>query len=259
LNLILKIYNKTKNSWLPILAGLVFFIFWEFIVISFKVPKYILPPFSDVIEELITKFPIIIDHTLYTAKEIFIGYIISCAIAIPLSIIIAFSNFLRKTLYPAAVTLEMIPKIAFAPIFVVWLGFQFASKMVVVFLVCFFPIIINSIFGFVSLSKELTYFSLTTGAGKINTFWKIRLPAASPQIFIGLKGAAVNAAVGATIAEWVGGNIGLGYYIQVASGEFRMALALASIIILTILGLLLYTIVVFTEKKILYWHISVRK
>lgn len=251
-----KIGNALKNSWMPIATVLLIFVLWEFIVKVFHVPQYILPPFSDVLEELTENFPKIWQNTVYTAKEILVGYVISGAIAVPLSIITAFSWFLRKTLYPAAVTFEMVPKIAFAPIFVIWLGFGFSSKMVVVFLVCFFPILINSIFGFVSLSNELTYFAQSTGAGSMQIFWKIRLPAAAPQIFIGLKGAAINATVGAIIAEWVGGNLGLGYYIQVASGDFRMDLAIACIIMLTALGLLLYGIILLLEKQVLYWHIS---
>jgi NitT/TauT family transport system permease protein len=93
----------------------------------------------------------------------------------------------------------------------------------------------------------------------VTTFWKIRLPAALPQVFVGLKGAAINATVGATIAEWIGGNAGLGYYIQVATGDFNMRLALAAIIMLTALGLLLYFLVILAEMKLIPWHESQRK
>ncbi len=254
-----KIGNVIRNSWLPIAALIVVLVLWEALIKGFDVPRYILPPFSDVLEELTNNFPKIWAHTLYTAKETFVGFAISTAIGIPLSIIVAFSKFLRKTFFPAALTLEMVPKIAFAPIFVVWLGFQFASKIFVVLLVCFFPILINSIFGFVSLSEELNYFARVTGAGPVRTFLRIRFPAALPQIFVGLKGAAINATVGATIAEWVGGNQGLGYYIQVASGDFRMDRALASIIMLTALGLFLYGIIMLIEKQAISWHISRRR
>jgi NitT/TauT family transport system permease protein len=142
---------------------------------------------------------------------------------------------------------------------VVWFGFSFASKMLVVFWVCFFPILINGIFGFLSLSDELRHFSLSTGADRVTSFWKIRLPAALPQVFVGLKGAAINATVGATIAEWIGGNAGLGYYIQVATGDFNMRLALAAIIMLTALGLLLYFLVILVEMKLIPWHESQRE
>ncbi|MBT3747581.1 MAG: ABC transporter permease subunit, partial [Bacteroidetes bacterium] len=203
-------------------------------------------------------FPLIWSHTLVTANETFIGFAIAVVVGVPLSICVAFSETLRRTVYVGSVALGMVPTIAFAPLFVVWFGFAFASKMVVVFWVCFFPILINGIFGFISLSDELKYFSQSTGANQITTFWKIRLPAALPQVFLGLKGGAINATIGATIAEWIGGSAGLGYYIQVATGDFNMRLALASIIMLTLVGLLLYFLVVLVEIKLIPWHESQR-
>ncbi len=254
-----KLIRSIRNAWLPIAALLLFFVLWEGFVRILKVPRYILPAFSSVLAQFGDNFPVIWHHFLATTAETLVGFAISAALAIPLSILVAFSRVMRQTLYPAAVTLEMVPKIAFAPIFVVWLGFHFSSKMVVVFLVCFFPILINAVFGFVSLNENLEYFSRSTGAGALRTFLKIRFPAALPQIFVGLKGAAINATVGATIAEWVGGNAGLGYFIAVASGKFRTDLALASILTLTALGLALYGIVALTEARLLSWHISQRR
>jgi NitT/TauT family transport system permease protein len=154
--------------------------------------------------------------------------------------------------------LEMVPKIAFAPLFVTWFGFGFFPKMIIVFLVCFFPILLNGILGFTSLSQEMTYFSRSTGAGSLTMFWKIRLPAALPELFVGLKGAAVNATVGATIAEWIGGDAGLGYYIQIATGQLRMDLAFAIIFMLAFLGLILFYIVDWFERRIIPWHVSPR-
>ncbi|MGO9310008.1 MAG: ABC transporter permease [Spirochaetia bacterium] len=254
-----KIGRSLRNAWLPIVALILFFVLWEAVVRVLKVPRYILPAFSSVLAQFADNAKLIWHHTTATAVETLVGFAISAALAIPLSIIVAFSRFMRLTLYPAAVTLEMVPKIAFAPIFVVWLGFHFSSKMVVVFLVCFFPILINAVFGFVSLNEYLEYFSQSTGAGPLRTFMRIRFPAALPQIFVGLKGAAINATVGATIAEWVGGNAGLGYFIAVASGTFRTDLALASILTLTALGLALYGLVALAEMRLLSWHISQRQ
>jgi NitT/TauT family transport system permease protein len=248
-----------KNAYLPLLTCLLFFALWEALIRLLDVPLYIMPAPSVVFAEFGSKFPLIWQHTLVTAWETLVGFVIAVALGIPLSILVAFSEVLQRTFYPAAVTLEMVPKIAFAPIFVIWFGFSFASKMLVVFLVCFFPILINGIFGFMSLSPELRQFSCSTGAGRMTTFWKIRLPAALPQLFLGIKGAAINATVGATIAEWIGGNAGLGYYIQVASGEFNMELALAAIFMLTALGLVLYFLVIIAEIKLIPWHESQRR
>lgn len=247
------------EAYLPLLTGVFFFILWEALIHGLKVPRYILPAPSAVFLEFAKHLRLIWFHTLVTANETFVGYIIAIVLGVPLSIFVAFSETLRRTFYAAAVTLGMIPTIAFAPLFVVWFGFSFASKMLVVFWVCFFPILINGIFGFISLSDELRLLILSTGADRVTTFWKIRLPAALPQIFVGLKGAAINATVGATIAEWIGGNAGLGYYIQVATGDFNMRLALAAIIMLTVLGLFLYFLVILAEMKLIPWHESLRE
>ena len=115
-------------------------------------------------------------------------------------------------------------------------------------LVCFFPILLNGILAFTSLPTELGRLALSTGAGVWRTFWYVRLPAALPQLFVGIKGAAVNATVGATISEWIGGDAGLGYYIQIATGDLRMDLAFAIIIVLAALGLLLFWAVTLVER-----------
>ena len=153
----------------------------------------------------------------------------------------------------------MVPKIAFAPLFVTWFGFGTTPKVIVVFLVCFFPILLNGILAFTSLPTELGRFALSTGAGVWRTFWYVRLPAALPQLFVGIKGAAVNATVGATISEWIGGDAGLGYYIQIATGDLRMDLAFAIIIVLAALGLLLFWVVTLVERWLVPWHISQRQ
>jgi len=247
-----------KESWVTVVAALAFFIFWDLVVRLFKIPLYIMPPPSRVIYQFVRHFSLIWKYTLVTGGETLIGFIIAVLGGIPLAMLIAFSKFLRKTLYPAAVALEMVPKIAFAPLFVTWFGFGYTPKMIIVFLVCFFPILLNGILGFTSLDTELGYFSLSTGANALTTFWKIRLPAALPYLFVGLKGAAVNATVGATIAEWIGGDAGLGYYIQIATGDLRMDLAFAIIIMLAALGLSLFYVVLWVEKKVIPWHVSQR-
>ena len=248
-------FADTKNTVLFVIA---FLLFWEFAVVVFRIPRYILPSLSSVIRQFIKNFDLIWEYTLVTGYETLVGFAIAVAIGVPLSMLTAFSRLLRQTFYPFAVALEMVPKIAFAPIFVTWFGFGFIPKMIIVFLVCFFPILLNGILGFTSLSQEMVYFSRSTGANQLRMFWKIRLPAALPELFVGLKGAAVNASVGATISEWIGGDAGLGYYIQIATGQLRMDLAFAIIFMLTLLGLLVFYIVQLVEKRMIPWHVSQR-
>lgn len=251
------------RSWFSNARNTIFFVvgfllFWEVAVIVFRIPRYILPSLSSIIRQFIRNFDLIWEYTLVTGYETLVGFVIAVAIGVPLAMLTAFSRLLRQTFYPFAVALEMVPKIAFAPLFVTWFGFGFIPKMIIVFLVCFFPILLNGILGFTSLSQEMVYFSRSTGASQLRMFWKIRLPAALPELFVGLKGAAVNATVGATIAEWIGGDAGLGYYIQIATGQLRMDLAFAIIFMLTALGLLLFYIVQLVEKRMIPWHVSQR-
>ena len=246
------------DSRTTIIFAILVFVVWEVGVRAFAIKQYILPAPTVVLGQFYEKFPLIWSNTVVTAYETLIGFALSIVFGIPLSMIIAFSKVLKRTLYPSAVTLEMIPKIAFAPLFVTWFGFGFLPKMIIVFLVCFFPILLNGILGFTSLSQELGYFTRSTGANAITTFFKIRLPAALPELFVGLKGAATNATVGAVISEWIGGDAGLGYYIQMASGELRMDIAFAIIIMLALLGLALFFAVVLVERRLIPWHVSQR-
>jgi NitT/TauT family transport system permease protein len=153
----------------------------------------------------------------------------------------------------------MTPKIAFAPLFISWFGFGLLPKVIIVVLVCFFPIVLNAILAFNSLSNELTLFHRSTGANTIKTFFKIRLPAAMPQCFVGFKYAAINATVGATIAEFIGSDQGLGFYISIVTGNMRPDLAFAGIFFLTLLGLSLFGFVTLMEKILIPWHISMKR
>lgn len=243
----------------PIAFGVLLVVIWELAVRLFHIPLYIVPPPSGIAEQYGRNVARILDYTLVTASETVVGFGVAILLGIPLAVLVAFSVLLRRTFYPLAVTLEMIPKIVFAPIFVTWFGFGFLPKILIVFLVCFFPILLNGILAFTSLPVELERFCRATGAGALRTFWKMRLPAALPQLFVGLKGAAVNATVGATIAEWIGGDAGLGYYIQIAAGDLRMDLAFAIITMLAALGLMLFWMVDLAERWLVPWHVSRRR
>ena len=132
-------------------------------------------------------------------------------------------------------------------------------KVIIVFMVCFFPIVLNAILAFNSLSEELTRFSRSTGASAWRTFVKIRLPAAMPQSFVGFKYAGLNATVGAAIAEFIGSDQGLGFYIQITTGNMRPELAFAGIFFLTGIGLALFGVITLAERLIIPWHISIRR
>jgi len=249
---------QTAGFLTPFLFAASLLLLWEGAIRLFQVPMYILPPPSAILVQFIMKFPLIWRYTLVTGQETLVGFGFAILFGIPMGLLVAISPFLRRTFYPLAVTLEMVPKIVFAPVFISWWGLGFAPKIYVVVLVCFFPIMLNGILAFTSLSVELGRFSLSTGAAPLRTFFKVRLPAALPQLFVGIKGAAVNATVGATVAEWIGSDAGLGFYIQQAVGEYRMDIAFAIIFMLAALGLFVFWIVILAERLLIPWHVSQR-
>jgi NitT/TauT family transport system permease protein len=248
-----------SRSWLFIAFFVGLFVVWQYSIDFFGVPEYILPKPSDIVRRSWADGSRLIYYTGVTGSESLIGYVLAVALAVPLGLGIAFSSFLRRTIYPFCVSLEMTPKIAFAPLFISWLGFGMLPKVIIVILVCFFPIVLNAVLAFTSLSDELERFCSSTGAGPVRTFLKVRLPAALPQCFVGFKYAAINATVGATIAEFIGSDQGLGFYIQISTGNMRPDLAFAGIFLLTLLGLALFGCVTLVERWLIPWHISIRR
>ena len=259
LGLASRVQRWIAQSWMFIAFFVGFFLFWEWSVVLFDIPRYILTPPSVVVQKGWADIDRLLYYTYVTGLETLIGYIVAVIVALPLGLAIAFSSILRRTIYPFFVCIEMVPKIAFAPLFISWLGFGLLPKVIIVFLVCFFPIVLNAILAFNSLSEELTRFCMSTGAGIWKTFLKVRLPAAMPQCFVGFKYAAINATVGAAIAEFIGSDQGLGFYIQIVTGNMRPDLAFAGIFFLTVLGLALFGCVTLAERILIPWHISVRR
>lgn len=243
-----------------LLALVLFFVAWEVLIVVLGVKRYILPRPTEIFRTYFDPklMSVIIDSTFTTMGEALLGFAVAVLLGIPLSMLITFSPLLSKTVYPFAVALEMVPKIAFAPLFITWFGFGIMPKIIVVFMVCFFPIMLNGVLAFRSLSPDIIYFSQSTGADTITMFLKIRLPAALPQIFNGLKGAATNATVGAVIAEWIGSDTGLGFYLNMVQGQLRTEVGFAIIFILAAIGLSLFYAVVLAEKLIVPWHVSQR-
>lgn len=258
-NLMARFIRWAAHSWMFIAFFVGFFLFWEFSISFFNVPLYILTPPSMIVTKAWADLPRLFAYTYITGLETILGYVVAIIIALPLGLAIAFSSILRRTIYPFFVTIEMVPKIAFAPIFISWLGFGLLPKVIIVFLVCFFPIVLNAILAFNSLSEELQRFSRSTGAGVWRTFIKIRLPAALPQCFVGFKYAGLNATVGAAIAEFIGSDQGLGFYIQITTGNMRPELAFAGIFFLTAIGLVLFGFITLAERLLIPWHVSVRR
>lgn len=232
------------------------FVVWEVAVRVLKTPRYILPAPSGVWEGFMSQPWRMLSNTWATVQIIVAGYAIAVLVSIPLALLISFSRFVQTTFYPLLVVFQIIPKIAVAPLFIVWFGFGFMPKVMLVFLLSFFPIVISAIAGFRSLDADVEDFARSTGAGAWRMFFKIRLPQSLPSIFTGLKVGAAMAATAAVVAEFVGSDSGLGYLILEYNGFIETAKVFAAIILLSIAGLVIYYLVEAMERLTIPWHVS---
>ena len=251
--------HPTIGPLLLSLAGVVvFLLFWEGMVRFFQVKSYLLPPPSEVFVELFKARGRIAEHLVVTMTSMVCGYLLAIVVAIPLAMAIAGSRTFEASVYPIVIFLQILPKIAIAPLFIIWFGFGLAPKILLVFLLSFFPIVVAGVAGFKSVSPEILEFSRSTGVSWLGTFWKIRFPSAMPEIFTGLKVAAALASTAAVVAEFVAADRGLGYLLLVFNGEMLTPLVFADVLVLGVLGLVLYYAVEVAQRLIMPWHVSAR-
>jgi NitT/TauT family transport system permease protein len=227
---------------------------WWAAVAIVKVPAFLLPPPENVLPRIWESRQSLTNHSLVTIQEIVMGFGLSVVTAIPMGLLIALSLTAKRMLYPLLVFIQLVPKIAVAPLFVVWLGFGLTSKVMLTLLLTFFPLLLASIAGFQILDQRLLFLTRSMGATTWQTFRYLRFPAALPVIFGGLKTSATIAATAAIVAEFVGSNKGLGYILLQATANLDTTLVFAVLFLLTIIGLALNTIVEVVEYIITPWQ-----
>jgi NitT/TauT family transport system permease protein len=232
------------------------FVAWEAGVHVFGIKEYLLPPPSKVWTEFWKRHDIVAGGAWVTTKEILAGYALAIVVSIPLALAVSYSRFMENAVYPVIVFLQIIPKIAIAPLFIIWFGFGFTPKLLLVFLLSFFPIVVSSIAGFKAADRDVMDFARTTGAGRARMFFKIQLPQALPQIFTGLKVGAALAATAAVVAEFVASDKGLGYLLLQYNGQLDTPMVFATIVVLSLIGLAVYYAVEIVERIAIPWHVS---
>jgi NitT/TauT family transport system permease protein len=250
-------------TWLRRRIGLIIvfvslFLLWEFAVKLFGIKEYLLPPPSRIWTEFLKRWPIVFSAAWVTTQEILGGYLLAVLVSIPLAWAVVRWRFIEEAIYPVIVFLQIIPKIAIAPLFIIWFGFGFGPKLLIVFLLCFFPIVVASVAGFKSVDPDIMDFARTTGAGGLRMFLKIRLPQALPEIFTGLKVGAALSATAAVVAEFVASDRGLGYLLQQYNGNLETPMVFAIIVLLSVIGLAVYYVVELIERLVIPWHVSQR-
>ena len=242
----------------PVIAVVVLLIIWEGLVRTFRVPTYLLPAPSLIVAEMIQRNDSLLRAAVPTIQEILAGFGLSIVIGIPLALAMFLWGPFARTAYPLLVSAQAVPKAAIAPLFVVWFGFGVLPKVLIAFLISFFPIVISTVVGLGSLQREKLFLAQSMGLSPLATFLKIRLPQALPSIFGGLKVAITLAVVGAIVGEFVASDNGLGYLLMTANGNQNTPLLFAGFISLTVIGVLLFVAVECAERWAIPWHRSSR-
>lgn len=227
---------------------------WAGAIKFFKIPAYLLPGPEAVFDRVITDRWMLWLNAKVTLTEIVLGFGLTVVGAIPLGLLIALSPLAKQTLYPPIMLLQLVPKIAVAPLFLVWLGFGIESKVLLTVLMTFFPLLLASISGFQILDTRFLYLTQSMGASMWQTFWYLRIPAALPVIFSGIKTSATIAATAAIVAEFVGANQGLGYVLLKGTSTLDIELTFAVLVVLTVIGIAINYIVEFSEWLMTPWQ-----
>ena len=251
--------RRTASAlWRPIALVVALTAAWWAVTEADLVAPYILPSPADTWQTTQENAAYLMQHTWVTTWETVLGFIIAAVFGVFVAVVMMYSVNLEKTVYPLILFAQVIPKIAIAPLFVVWLGFGPSPKILVAVLMAFFPIVISGLAGLRSVDPEILELTSTMGASRVKTFMKIRFPASLPQLMSGLKVAATLAVTGAVVGEFVGANEGLGYVILQANGNVDTAMLFAALIIMSLLGIVLFAIIEIAEKLLIPWHSSRR-
>ena len=239
----------------PIAVVIALIALWEAGTRLFAVPVFLLPPPSAVALSMQANAPLLISNGWVTTIEIVLGFALSILVGIPLALAIFLWPPFSRSVLPLLVSSQAMPKVAIAPLLLVWFGFGLLPKVLIAFLIAFFPIVINTAVGLAAIEPEKIYLARSMGFGPVATFFKIRLPNALPAIFGGLKISITLAVVGAVVGEFVGGDAGLGYLLMVANGSMDTQLLFAGIVALTVLGVAMYLLVELAERLAIPRHI----
>jgi NitT/TauT family transport system permease protein len=230
------------------------FVAWEAAARLFAIPPYLLPAPTAILQSMDANVAVLIKQSLATTVEIVLGFALSVAVGVPLALAIFLWKPFSRSVYPLLVSSQAVPKVAVAPLFLVWFGFGLLPKVLIAFLIAFFPVVINTAMGLAALEREKIYLAQSMGLGPFATFLKIQLPNALPSIFAGLKISITLAVVGAVVGEFVGGQGGLGYLLLIANGNMDTALLFAGIVALTLLGVVFFALIGVVERLVLPPH-----
>ena len=232
------------------------FVLWEAAVRAFKVKPIVLPPPSAVFAELAAAPGWYLGHAWYTVLVTLGGFALAVLVGVLLAVLIVESRLLEKSIYALVIGLNSVPKVAVAPLFVIWLGTDAEPKIAIAFLIAVFAIVIDAVLGLKSVPPDILDLARALRGGRLATLWRIRFPCALPSLFAGMKVAIGLALVGAIVGEFVSSQRGLGYVILSAQGMFDTARVFAAILVLAAMGMALFWLIAWLERLAIPWHAS---
>jgi NitT/TauT family transport system permease protein len=236
------------------LVGIVFLIaLWWLLCLGLRIPTVVLPTPDKVVKAFIGRFDLIVAEGWVTLKETICGFVLAIVVGIPMAVLVANSRPINLIFSPLLVALQSVPKVALAPIILVWLGTGFESKLAIVWLVAFFPIIVDTVAGLRATPRELLELARSLRASPLQILIKAQLPAALPFILTGAKVAITLAVIGAVIGEFVGSSEGLGFLLLTATSQLDTPLAFAALIALSLMGVFVYLLVEGAERLAAPW------
>jgi len=247
--------SRTSILFASIAFGIVFLLIWQFLPPALGVPSFIIPTVTDLAHEFtrMVARENLLKHILSTVTIATAGFIIGSLLGAALGYVLGMSVLIEKVLSPYLLGLQIAPKVAFAPLFIMWLGYNAWPKLIVTILVVFFPILVNVLQSMKTVDRDLINLARAYSMSRWQIFWKIEVPASMPALMAGLRIGATLAVIGVTVGELVGGNTGLGYLITFGEGQANTAMVFNAIVLLTFVGILLYGAVAMIEARVLHY------
>ena len=232
-----------------------FLLLWEFVPPWLGIPTYIIPTFSETLHELVRMYEQenLTHYFFSTALLTVIGFVSGSLLGAILGYLLGMSAFWEKVLSPYILGLQIAPKVAFAPLFIMWFGYTYWPKLLVTILIVFFPILVNVLQAMKTVDIDLINLARAYHFNRWQIFLKISFPSTLPELLAGLRIGSTLSVIGVTVGELVGGNTGLGFLISYGEGQANAAMVFNAIVLLTLIGILLYSVLTFVEEKLLHY------
>ncbi len=228
---------------------------WQYLPPALGVPKFIIPRVTDLVTEMVrlwTREDLLM-HIVSTASMAILGFVAGGLLGAAFGYALGLSPLWERVLSPYILALQIAPKVAFAPLFIMWMGYNNWPKLVVTVLVVFFPIMVNVLQSIRTVDRDLVNLARAYSMSRAQVFWKILFPSSIPNLMAGLRIGATLAVIGITVGELVGGEVGLGYLITYGEGQANTAMVFDAIILLTVIGIVMYWAVAWVERRVLHY------